>query len=152
MRPGYRFFLSLPGAPAYLAEHRKEFVRECWAGVVADMALSDDFWTRLCARSKRMIGWPRPVHCYRYWYGTAEGDPVLKAFEEQPYRQPKIAAPTIVLQVAADPLYPASFSDGQQGLHTGHYERRAIGDVGHKGVSEAPAAFVEAIKDIARIS
>ena len=148
----YRFFLSLPGAPAYLAEHRKEFVRECWQAWSPTWRFSDDFLDAT-ARSFQTDDWlATTVHCYRYWYGTAEGDPALKPLEEQLYRQPKIAAPTIVLQAVGDPLYPASFSDGQQRFYTGHYERRAIGNVGHNVPKEAPAAFVEAIKDIARIS
>jgi hypothetical protein len=66
----------------------------------------------------------------------------LDPLEERLYQRPKVSAPTVVLQARSDPLYPASFSDGQQGLYTCYYERRPLKHVGHNVPKEAPAAFI----------
>jgi pimeloyl-ACP methyl ester carboxylesterase len=148
----YRFFLSMPEGPAYLAARREEYTRQCWETWSPTWRFSDEFF-KTSARSFQTDDWlATTVHCYRHFYGTAEGDPALQSLEERLYEQPKIAAPTIVLQAHADPLYPASFSDGQQSLYTGHYERRPLAHVGHDVPKEAPADFIQALKDIARIS
>jgi pimeloyl-ACP methyl ester carboxylesterase len=146
----YRFFLSMPQGPAYLAANRDGYTRECWEAWSPTWRFSDEFF-RASARSFQTDDWlATTVHFYRHEYGTAKGDPALEPLEERLYQRPKISAPTIVLQAQDDPLYPASFSDGQQSLYTGHYERRPLKHVGHNVPKEAPAEFIQALKDITR--
>jgi pimeloyl-ACP methyl ester carboxylesterase len=148
----YRFFLSMPVGPAYLAEHRNEYARECWEAWSPTWQFSDDVF-EATARSFQTEDWlATTLHCYRNRYGTAPGDPSLALLEDRLGQRPKIAAPTILLQADLDPLFPANFSDGQQTLHTGHYERRPLRNVGHHVPKEAPEAFVHALRDAARIS
>ena len=42
------------------------------------------------------------IHCYRYWYGNAKGDPALQQYEEQLWRSPKFM-PTIALAGDSNP-------------------------------------------------
>jgi pimeloyl-ACP methyl ester carboxylesterase len=148
----YRFFLSMPNGPAYLAQHREEYTRQCWEAWSPTWRFSEKFF-QVTARSFQTDDWlATTVHCYRHMYGTAPGDPALATLEKRLYRQPTIAAPTIVLQAHSDPLYPATFSDGQQKLYTGHYERRGLPNVGHDVPKEAPVAFIQALIDVARLS
>jgi pimeloyl-ACP methyl ester carboxylesterase len=148
----YRFFLSMPVAPVYLAQHRNEYARQCWEAWSPKWQFSDDFF-EATALSFQTVDWlETTLHCYRNWYGTASGDPSLAMLEDKLYRRPRIAAPTILLQADLDPLFPPSFSDGQQALYTGHYERRPLRNVGHHVPKEAPEAFVHAVRDAARIS
>jgi pimeloyl-ACP methyl ester carboxylesterase len=146
----YRFFLSMPQGPAYLAQHREAFTRECWEAWSPNWRFSDALFGQT-ARSFQTDDWlATTVQFYRHWYDVVPGDPALEPLEARLRTMPSIAAPTIVLQPDADPLFPASFSDGQDRLHTGPYQRRRLHGIGHYAPKEAPRAFVEAIQDAAK--
>jgi pimeloyl-ACP methyl ester carboxylesterase len=89
------------------------------------------------------------IHNYRWRLGLAEGEPRYDDLERRLAEGPVIGVPTITLEGDAngaphpDPsAYAAKFS--------GRYEHRTIsGGIGHNLPQEAPAAFADAIVDVA---
>jgi len=89
------------------------------------------------------------VHSYRHRYGYAAGDPRYDEVEGRLARLPKITVPTIAPHGEFDDVIPAHTSSGHAKHFTGRYERRLL-PVGHNPPQEAPAAFAQAILDLAR--
>jgi pimeloyl-ACP methyl ester carboxylesterase len=148
----YRWFMNAPNGPAMLAAERDDIARQCWEAWSPKWRFEDSFFQE-SAKSFRNPDWvDTSIHCYRHWYGNAEGDPALQQFEEKLWRRPKISAPTLTLAPDSDPLFPISFSADQRTFFTSHYERRVLEGVGHDVPKEKPAAFVQAVKDLIRVA
>jgi pimeloyl-ACP methyl ester carboxylesterase len=90
------------------------------------------------------------IHNYRWRISLAEGDPKLDGLEKRLAEFPVITVPTITLEGDAngaphpDPrVYAKKFS--------GRYAHRTIeGGIGHNLPQEAPAAFAQAVIDVAK--
>jgi len=88
------------------------------------------------------------IHCYRFHFGLAEGDPSLDALERTLATKPKINVPAITLGGLDDPLKPGGTA--QQGeMFIDRHEHRAI-KAGHNVPQEAPMAFADAILTVHR--
>jgi len=144
----YRFVMNAPNGEAYLRSHRGEFTRECWTLWSPGWGFSDDLFAETATSFQGEDWLQTTLHCYRFWYGNADSDPNLAPFERQLKSRPPVAAPTITLAASNDPLFPASFTEGQQKLFQGSYERRVIDGSGHYIPKEAPKAFVRALIDV----
>jgi len=88
------------------------------------------------------------IQSYRHRFGYAPGDPALEAIERRLAAQPKIAAPTIVLQGEGDGVNAAQASATQARFFTGAYQRRLIPVIGHNVPQEAPAATAAAVLEL----
>lgn len=144
----YRFVLNAPNAETYLRDHRDAFARECWKLWSPGWNFPDALFTET-GRSFQSEDWVQTtLHCYRFWYGNAAGEPRLEPLERRLRSKPPVLAPTIVLAATDDPLFPAAFSKGQEGLFKGPYERRVVQGAGHYLPKEAPEAFTQALLDV----
>jgi pimeloyl-ACP methyl ester carboxylesterase len=83
------------------------------------------------------------IHCYRFCFGTAAGDPALASLEARLAQRPKIGVPTITLDGTKDPLKPGGTAD-HAAMFTARHEHRVV-DCGHNLPWEAPDAFADAI-------
>ncbi|KAF1017070.1 MAG: Epoxide hydrolase B [Stenotrophomonas maltophilia] len=145
----YRFVLNTTQGQAYLAQHRRSYARRCWELWSPGWAIPEAFFQASMAALDNPDWVATSVHNYRHWYGNAEGDPALAALAARLQRRPPITAPTIVLETRNDPSWaPDSAEDRSRFSH--HYETRALPGVGHHPPKEDPAAFVQALKDVAR--
>ena len=90
------------------------------------------------------------IHSYRVRFGLVEGDPAVQATEMQLRRQPRIGVPTVVLHGGGDGVFRPETSAAHHRFFTGPYARRVIDGVGHNLPQEAPAAFAQAVLDVAR--
>jgi pimeloyl-ACP methyl ester carboxylesterase len=88
------------------------------------------------------------IQSYRHRLGYAPGDPALEPIEGRLAAQPKIAAPTIVLQGEGDGVNAAQASATQARFFTGSYQRRLIPVIGHNVPQEAPAATAAAVLEL----
>ena len=89
------------------------------------------------------------AHSYRHRHGEAEGDPALAPIERALLGQPRIDVPTIVLDPGEDGVQPRPREDTGRSRFGDRYERRWIERTGHFVPREQPAAFAEAIIDLA---
>ena len=76
---------------------------------------------------------------------NAPGDPALEPIEAKLAAQPKISAPTIVLQGDADGVQPTDAFEKLDANFTGSHQRRRLPKIGHNLPQEAPRAFADAI-------
>jgi len=88
------------------------------------------------------------IHCYRFCFGTAAGDPALASFEARLAEKPKIGVPAITLDGLRDPLKPGGTAS-HAAMFAGRHEHRVV-DCGHNLPWEAPEAFADAILTIRR--
>ena len=86
------------------------------------------------------------IHCYRFGFGTAEGDPALAPLERRLDERPPIGVPTVTLDGTQDPLKPGGTADHAP-LFSGRHEHRVV-ECGHNMPLEAPDAFSAAILTI----
>ena len=90
------------------------------------------------------------IHSYRHRMGNAAGDPAHEATERALAAKPKVAVPTITFHGADDRVASPASSEGHEAHFTGPYQRRLLAGVGHAVPQEAPAAWADAILELAR--
>jgi pimeloyl-ACP methyl ester carboxylesterase len=88
------------------------------------------------------------IQSYRHRFGYAAGDPALEPIEQRLAAQPPITVPTVVLHGTGDGVHPFEESASHARLFTGRYLRRVIPVIGHNIPQEAPAAVVEAVREL----
>ena len=88
------------------------------------------------------------IHCYRFCFGLAAGDPALASLEAQLAEKPRIGVPAITLDGLKDPLKPGGTAN-HSAMFTGRYEHRVV-DCGHNLPWEAPRDFADAILTVRR--
>lgn len=83
------------------------------------------------------------IHCYRFHFGLAEGDPRLQPLEAVLASRPKITVPSVTLDGTDDPLKPGGTAQHAK-MFVGEHEHRVI-KAGHNIPKEDPSAFADAI-------
>lgn len=133
-----------------LRTHRREIARMLWR----EWSPAWAFDVRTFERSAESFDNPDfvdvVIHCYRWAFGLAAGEPTLQAHEEKLARKPFITVPTVTLDGTQDPLKPGGTSDHAP-LFTGHYEHRSV-QSGHNLPQEAPDAFAGAVLTVRSVS
>jgi pimeloyl-ACP methyl ester carboxylesterase len=90
------------------------------------------------------------IHNYRWRMGLAEGDPRYSDVERRLEGLPAIAVPTITMEGDANGA-PHPPAEAYRSKFTGKYEHRLVGGgIGHNLPQESPAAFAQAVVDVAR--
>ena len=83
------------------------------------------------------------IHCYRFCFGIAAGDPALASLEARLAAKPKIGIPTITFDGTQDPLKPGRTANHAP-MFINRHEHRVV-DCGHNLPWEAPHDFADAI-------
>ena len=86
------------------------------------------------------------IHCYRFCFGLAAGDPALASQEARLAEKPKIGVPAITLDGLRDPLKPGGTANHAR-MFTACHEHRVV-DCGHNLPWEVPEAFADAILSV----
>ncbi|HEY0596311.1 alpha/beta hydrolase [Sphingopyxis sp.] len=146
----YQFYFATERGRAGYTKYRKEFSRLIWRIASPKWAFDDATFDRSAAAFDNPDHVDVVIHNYRWRLGLAEGEARYDAIEQQLAKAPVVTVPTITMEGDAngaphpDPAaYAAKF--------TGRYQHRLLtGGIGHNLPQEAPAAFVEAMLDVAR--
>ena len=147
----YQFYFATERGRAGYEAYTKDFARLIWR-------LSSPKWTFDDAafdRSAEAFDNPDHVsiviHNYRWRLGLAAGESRYDDLEARLAAGPPITVPTITLEGDANGaphLEPGAYA----GKFTGKYAHRTIGGgVGHNLPQEAPAAFAQAVIDVAAL-
>ena len=145
----YQFYFATERGRAGYGQNRRDFARLIWQTASPSWDFDDATFDRSAASFDNQDHVDIVIHNYRWRLGLAEGEPRHDDLERRLAAGPVITVPTITLEGDAngaphpDPsAYAAKFS--------GRYEHRTIsGGVGHDLPQEAPAAFADAIVDVA---
>ncbi len=126
-----------------LAEHRSELCRMLWRAWSPGWRFDEATFARSAAAFDNPDFVEVVIHCYRWVFGLAAGDPALQPLEDRLARKPAVTVPTVTLDGAADPLKPGGTA-GHAGLFVGPHEHRVV-DAGHNLPQEQPRHFADAV-------
>ena len=144
----YQWYFHTERGRAGLAANRRPLCRLIWQLWSPNWRFDDATFERTAASFDNPDFVDVVIQSYRHRYGLAPGDPELELIEERLAGQPPITVPTIVLHGAADGISPALSSEGHRHFFTGPYQRGVIPVAGHFLPQEAPAAVVEALREL----
>nr|WP_221374120.1 alpha/beta hydrolase [Actinoplanes polyasparticus] len=91
------------------------------------------------------------IHSYRHRLGRAAGAPAYERAEGALSRLPAITVPAVTLDGTADGNFPATDGSPTAARFTGPRVHRQVPDAGHNLPQEAPAAFTDAVREVASL-
>jgi pimeloyl-ACP methyl ester carboxylesterase len=147
----YQYYFATERGRAGYEANRHDFAKLIWRTASPKWDFDDATFDRSAASFDNPDHVAITIHNYRWRLGLAEGEAEYEAFEKRLAEAPAIAVPTITLEGDAngaphpDPsAYAAKFS--------GTYSHRTLdGGIGHNLPQEAPAAFADAVLEVAGI-
>ena len=145
----YQYYFHTERGRAGLAANRAGIARLLWRQWSPDWAFSDAEFAASAAYFDNPDHVPIVVQSYRHRFGNAVGDPAFAAMEAALATQPKITVPSINLHGESDGVGLVESSVGHHRFFSGRYDRRTLPRVGHNPPQEAPAAFAQAVLDLA---
>lgn len=149
-RHWYQWYFNTARGIAGLAANRRDICRLLWKLWSPNWAFDDATYDRTADSFDNPDFVAVVIQSYRHRHQNAPGDPALAAIEAALAAQPPITVPTICLHGAEDGVGPAAGSETAHRHFTHRYERRVIPVAGHFLPNEAPEAFTQAIRDLAR--
>ena len=149
VRQWYQWYFNTQRGIAGLTQNRVEIARLLWTLWCPNYKFSDEEFAATAKSFDNPDYVDVVIQSYRHRQKNAPGDPALESIEEALAGQPPITVPTISLQGNSSGIGgPDLTEDRHAPLFTGPYERRVLPEIGHFIPREAPAAFVQAIKDV----
>ena len=147
----YQYYFHTERGRAGLTANRDELCRLLWKLWSPTWSFDDGTFKRTAASFENPDFVDVVIHSYRHRFGNVEGDPRYAATEARLADQPRINAPSIVVQGIADDVNPPWKSEGHEKYFCGGYERRLFDNVGHNPPQESPKAFAMAILDLCNL-
>src|ERR1700761_6477725 len=126
-----------------LTKSRREIARMLWTEWSPNWSFDDTTLSKTAASFDNPDFVDVVLHCYRYHFGEAAGDPELAPLEAVLANKPVIAVPCVTLDGADDPLKPGG-TGAHAKMFVSRHEHRLI-KAGHNIPKEDPAAFAGAI-------
>lgn len=139
----YQHLFQLERGRECLALHRRDLCRILWEQWSPGWIFDEATFQRTAASFDNPDFVDVVIHCYRFAFGTAAGDPDLVALEDRLAQKPRISVPTVTLDGTQDPLKPGGTAD-HAALFSGRHEHRVV-ECGHNLPWEAPDAFAAAV-------
>jgi pimeloyl-ACP methyl ester carboxylesterase len=147
-RQWYQWYFHTERGRAGLEQNRRDLCRLLWRLWSPNWRFDEAIFAATAASFDNPDFVAVTIQSYRHRYGNAPGDPALEALERRLAERPAIAAPTIVLQGAADGITPPELSLRHARHFSGPYARRVIPVAGHFLSREAPEAVIAAVLEL----
>ena len=145
----YQFYFATERGRQGYDKYRRDFSRLIWQLASPQWHFDDATFDRSAAAFDNADHVAIVIHNYRWRLGLAEGEAKYDDLEKRLAKAPVIGVPTITMEGDANGaphLEPAAYAK----MFSGKYEHRTIsGGIGHNLPQEAPAAFAQAIVDVA---
>jgi pimeloyl-ACP methyl ester carboxylesterase len=139
----YQNLFQLERGRECLTQHRRELCRILWRQWSPGWNFDDAVFERTASSFDNPDFVDVVIHCYRFCFGTATGDPTLASLEARLAAKPKITVPAITLDGLRDPLKPGGTASHAT-MFAARHEHRVV-DCGHNLPWEAPGDFADAI-------
>ncbi|MGZ2385348.1 alpha/beta fold hydrolase [Rhizobium brockwellii] len=149
-RDWYQYYFHTGRGRKGLYEKRGEIARFLWKTWSPSWSFDDETFRRSEASFDNPDFVEVVIHSCRHRYGVIAGDPAYLELEARLARQPDISVPSIVVLGEDDGVDPPPSEDEDAQKFTGFYDRRILPGVGHNVPQEAPSAFAEAIRELAK--
>jgi pimeloyl-ACP methyl ester carboxylesterase len=139
----YQNLFQLERGRECLTQHRRELCRILWRQWSPGWNFDDAVFERTASSFDNPDFVDVVIHCYRFCFGTATGDPTLASLEARLAAKPKITVPAITLDGLRDPLKPGGTASHAT-MFAARHEHRVV-DCGRNLPWEAPGDFADAI-------
>jgi pimeloyl-ACP methyl ester carboxylesterase len=146
----YQFYFATPRGELGYSKHTHDFNKLIWKLASPQWKFDDATFDRSAASFDNPDHVPIVIHNYRWRMGLADGERQYDAIEAKLATAPVVTVPTITMEGDANGA-PHPTPESYRTKFTGKYEHRTItGGIGHNLPYEAPAAFTQAVIDVAR--
>lgn len=139
----YQHLFQTDRSRSALTRYREEIAQMLWREWSPNWAFDASTFSKTAPSFNNPDFVEVVLHCYRFHFGLAEGDPKLEALEAVLATKPKITVPSVTLDGTDDPLKPGGTAD-HASMFIGKHEHRVI-QAGHNIPLENPLAFADAI-------
>ncbi|MGP0074320.1 MAG: alpha/beta fold hydrolase [Bryobacteraceae bacterium] len=148
----YQYYFNTERGRAGLAANRRALCRFLWQTWSPGWHFSDEEYNRTAPSFDNPDFVDVVIHSYRHRIGNAPGEKRFEATERELAKRPKIAAPSILLYGATDPLArPApDITPGERAVFPSLVARRVIPGAGHFLPRENPEAVSTALLELLR--
>ncbi len=148
----YQFYFATDRGKAGYAANTHDFNRLIWQLASPKWAFDDATYNRSAASFTNPDHVAIVIHNYRWRMGLAEGEAQYDAAEARLAASPPVTVPAITMEGDANGA-PHPDPSQYRARFTGPYDHRLItGGVGHNLPQEAPAAFAQAVHDVAKMT
>jgi pimeloyl-ACP methyl ester carboxylesterase len=145
----YQYYFATERGRLGYEKYRRDFARLIWRLASPQWRFDDAAFDRSAAAFDNPDHVEIVVHNYRWRLGLAEGEAKYEDLERQLDKGPIISVPSITLEGDANGA-PHPISSAYAGKFSGKYSHREIkGGIGHNLPQEAPAAFADAVRELA---
>jgi pimeloyl-ACP methyl ester carboxylesterase len=145
----YFFYFATERGRRGLEANRTEIARLIWERGSPEWAFDDATLARTAAAFDNDDYVEIVIHSYRHRLGLVPGDPAYENLEHALAALPPITVPAITLDPQADGNFPATDGTASAVHFTGPRTHRQIPDAGHNLPQEQPAAFADAVLELA---
>ena len=145
----YQFYFLTERGRAGLAANRRDIARIMWTRNSPNWRFDDATFDRSAANFDNPDYVDVTIHSYRHRLGAAPGYPAYADLEKRLAAQPVITVPTITLDGDADGVVPATDGSSTATKFGAGRQHRVIPRVGHNLPQEDPAAFADAVWELA---
>ena len=147
----YQFYFATDRGQAGYDKYRHQFARLIWRLASPKWAFDDSTFERSAVALDNPDQVAITIHNYRWRQGLAEGEARYDPIEQRLAAAPVITVPTITMEGDANGA-PHPDPSAYAAKFTGRYAHRTItGGIGHNLPQEAPAAFAQAMLDVAHL-
>lgn len=145
----YQYYFQTERGRAGLTANRRDIARLMWTRNSPTWHFDDATFERSAAAFDNPDYVDVVIHSYRHRLGLAPGYPEYDELEKRLAAQPAITVPAITLDGAADGVVPAADGTSTAAKFSGGRQHRVIRNVGHNLPQEDPAAFADAVWELA---
>jgi pimeloyl-ACP methyl ester carboxylesterase len=146
----YQFYFATERGKAGYAKNTNDFNKLIWRLASPRWSFDDATFARSAAAFANRDHVDIVIHNYRWRLGLAKGEAKYDAVETKLAAAPNISVPAITMEGDANGA-PHPPPAAYKGKFVGRYEHRTItGGIGHNLPQEAPAAFAQAVIDVAK--
>ena len=146
----YQWYFNTERGRAGLAANRRSLCKLLWQTWSPGWHFSDEEYNRTAPSFDNPDFVDVVIHSYRHRNGNAPGEERFQAMERQLAQRPKIAAPSILLYGATDPLARPSpeITPAERAVFPSLVARRVIPGAGHFLPREKPEAVSSALLEL----
>jgi pimeloyl-ACP methyl ester carboxylesterase len=146
----YQWYFNTERGRAGLAANRRSLCKFLWQTWSPGWHFSDEEYDRTAPSFDNPDFVDVVIHSYRHRNGGAPGDQRFQEMEKELAKRPKIAAPSILLYGATDPLARPGpdVTPAERAVFPALVARRVIADAGHFLPREKPEAVSTALLEL----
>jgi len=146
----YQWYFNMDRGRAGLAANRRSLCKLLWQTWSPGWHFSDEEYNRTAPSFDNPDFVEVVIHSYRHRNGNAPGEARFQEMEKQLAQRPKIAAPSILLYGATDPLArpTADITPAERAVFPALVARRVIPGAGHFLPREKPEAVSSALLEL----